>query len=483
MQDTFHAIFDQAPVGMAYVSLEGKWLAVNQRLCEITGYSSEELLAKSFQQITHPDDLSGNLEALARLASGGLQTYAIEKRYIRKDGYPIWVKVAASPMRDGSHGQPLYFVTTVEEISEYKRAQELRLKSEEKCSKAFRQTPMPVVLISLKDGRFVEVNDAFEVFTGYSRQDVIGRTSKDLDLFVDPIVPQAIIGTVAAGDRVRGWETNFRAKDGRIGSALFFADVIEIDGEPCLIGAALDITDRKRLESELDELSGRLIEAQDQERKRIAAELSDSLGQSVTVISFEACQLARKTPGKLGDQLQALCAKIRDVATEIAILSQSIHPSGMDFTVLPCAIQSLCHKFTHVFGLQVAFKHEGVPTSVPRDLVVGLYRIVEEALKNVVQHSGTRQAWIALVWKEASIHLDIWDKGMGFDVTSTKAGLGILKMRERCRSLNGWLVIRKDEGARIEVNIPVPNLDPDLLDAFEDAVPHEDAQSKAGITP
>lgn len=467
-RDTFRAIFEHAPAGMAQVSLEGHWLEVNRRLCEMTGYSREELLATNFQQITHPDDLPGNLDGLANLSSGDLEVYSVEKRYIRKDGFTIWVKISVAPIRNLTHETDGYFIAVVDDITEYKRARELRLKAEEKWSKAFRESPLAIVVIRLKDDRLLEVNDAFEPFTGYSRQEAIGRTSNELNLFVEPIVPQEIIDTVQAGDRVRGWEKRFRTKDGRIGHALFFADQIEIDGEPCLLGAALDITDRKRLETELHELSGRLIHAQDEERKRIATELSDSLGQSVTVISFEACQLARSTRGELGRDLQSLCAKIQDIVSGIGILSQSLHPSGLDYTGLPWAIECLCRQFTHVYGLQVAFKHEGIPTFLPADVALVLYRIVQEGLRNVVQHSGTRHAWIELAREEQSIRLELWDKGVGFDPASVKSGLGLLTMRERCHRLNGRLAVHNKRGACIEVHIPLADLEPDLFNPLLD---------------
>jgi PAS domain S-box-containing protein len=467
LQDTFRSIFEHAPVGMAYVSLEGVWLDVNRRLCEMTGYSREELRGTDFQHITHPDDLPGNLDGRARLASGDLKSYFVEKRYVRKDGRIIWVKLSVSPMGEPDHQEPQYFIAVVDEITEYKRAQEMRLTAEEKCSKAFRETPMAIKLVSLRDNRYLEVNEAFERFTGYSREEAIGRTPLELNLWVEPAKRQAMVETVLAGERIQGWENQFRTKDGRIRTALYFVEQIDIDGEPCLLAAVLDITDRKRLETELQELSGRLIEAQDEERRRVAAELTDSLGQSVTVVSMEASQLARSTPGALGRDFQSLSAKIQDIASGIGILSQSLYPSGLDYTGLPWAIECLCRQFTHLYGLQVSFKHEGIPSSVSPEIALGLYRIVQEGLRNIVQHSGTRQGWIELVCDGRSIRLNLWDKGVGFN-SSAKAGLGLPTMRERCRRLNGCLDIHNGQGTRLEVQIPLASAEPDLFSPLLD---------------
>ena len=461
--ETFRAIFDQAPVGLAQVSVQGDWLEVNQRVCDITGYSRDELLNTNWQAITHPEDVYLCLDLLERFVAENLQSRSYEKRYIRKDGSIVLVRVSVSLVWDAAHQTPLYFAEVIDDITEYKEAQKGRQTAEAKWSKAFRQTPMAMALFSLRDQRFFEVNDAFEDFTGYTRHEAIGRTSGELHVFVDPEGSQEIIEAAGAGIHVNGWEKSFRTKDGRIGSALFFADRIEIDGEPCIIGAALDITDRKRLETELQELSGRLIEAQDEERRRISAELTDSLGQSVTVISFEASQLARKAQDEFVPELHSLAAKIRDISAGIEIISQSLHPSGLDYTGLPWAIEGLCRQYTHLYGLQIGFKHEGIPPSLSSDVALCLYRIVQEGLNNVVRHSRTRQAWIELASDGPAINLKLWDHGVGFDVDSAKAGLGLLTMRERCRRLNGSLVIHIVNGTRLEVQIPLVNVEVQLF--------------------
>ncbi|HKF46717.1 MAG TPA: PAS domain S-box protein [Terracidiphilus sp.] len=459
-QDTFRAIFDHSPVGMAYVTPDGHYLEVNKRLCEITGYSREELVATSWQKLTHPADLPTSLDMLSKFVSNGLGSQTFEKRYIRKDGAVIWVKVSVSVMRGAEDQAPLYHVTTVDEITQYKRAQELLEKTEEKCSKAFRQTPAAILISSMKDSRYLELNEAFERLTGYSRQEALGKTSLDLNLWVDPAFRQQVIDTIATGNRVEGWEMLYRARDGRIFTGLTFVDKVDVGGEPCLISTVMDISDLKSLETELKELSGRLIEAQDLERRQMAEELTNSLGQSVAVVSFELAQLARMAQGELARGLNSASAKIRDVAAGIGTVSQRLHPSGLEFTGLPWAIESLCRQFTHLYELQVEFRHEGVPGGLPPEISLALYRIVQEGLSNVVHHSGTRQAWIELKMNTCCIRLNLWDEGVGIDNDSPREGLGLLTMRERCRRLNGWLVIHNKKGTRLEAHIPIPKTIP-----------------------
>jgi diguanylate cyclase (GGDEF)-like protein/PAS domain S-box-containing protein len=119
----FLSTFEQAAVGIAHVDLDGKWLEVNQVLCDIVGYTHEELLELSFQEITHPDDLQEDLGLAAQLFRGDITQYHLEKRYVRKSGSPIWIKLSATLVRDPDN-LPLYFVAVIENIHDRKLAEQ-----------------------------------------------------------------------------------------------------------------------------------------------------------------------------------------------------------------------------------------------------------------------------------------------------------------------------------------------------------------------
>ena len=115
----FRETFDEAPIGIALVGPNGRWLAVNRALCTILGYAESELLAGGFQDITHPDDLAADLELVRRTLVGENHTYQMEKRYFHKDGHTIWAKLSVALVRDSS-GAPLHFVSHVEDITRSK---------------------------------------------------------------------------------------------------------------------------------------------------------------------------------------------------------------------------------------------------------------------------------------------------------------------------------------------------------------------------
>ncbi len=125
----YRATFDKAALGIAHVGLDGRWLRVNDRLCEIIGYAREELLGRAFSELTHPDDLPDNLAHLQALLEGSESVYVTEKRYRGPDGTDIWVKLSTSLLRDGQ-GRPEHLISVMDDISDRKRAEAALRESE-----------------------------------------------------------------------------------------------------------------------------------------------------------------------------------------------------------------------------------------------------------------------------------------------------------------------------------------------------------------
>jgi len=136
-EERFRSAFDSAAIGMALVALDGRWLKVNCALCEIVGYSEEELLATTFQAITHPDDLETDLDYVRQLLEGKIRSYEMEKRYIHKLGHVVWILLSGAVVRD-AEGKPLYFIGQVQDITLRKQTEEALRESEERWQLALR---------------------------------------------------------------------------------------------------------------------------------------------------------------------------------------------------------------------------------------------------------------------------------------------------------------------------------------------------------
>jgi PAS domain S-box-containing protein len=173
-EERFRATFEQAAVGIVHVGTDGRFLRVNRRLCEMVGYTREELLARTFQEITHPADLEADLENLRRMLAGEIQAYSMEKRYIRKDGTTAWIALTVSLARDAG-GRPKYLIGVIEDIEPRRRAEAERTRLAEIVEQASEDVIMTDVL-----GNITYVNPAFERISGYSRGEVEGKNPRFL---------------------------------------------------------------------------------------------------------------------------------------------------------------------------------------------------------------------------------------------------------------------------------------------------------------
>src|SRR5262249_28020475 len=169
IETRFRATFEQAAVGMAHVGLDGRWLAVNRRLCEIVGYTADEMLTLDFQSVTHPDDLDADLANARALLAGEIETYATEKRYVRKDRSVVWITLTVSLVRDAA-GVPQYFISVVEDIEKRKRAEA----AQAQLAAIVASTDDAIIGKAL-DGTVTSWNRAAENLFGYTEFEMIGQ--------------------------------------------------------------------------------------------------------------------------------------------------------------------------------------------------------------------------------------------------------------------------------------------------------------------
>jgi len=271
----FRATFEQTAVGMAHVAPDGRWLRVNQKLCEIVGYSHQAMLALSFQDITHPDDLDADLGQLHQVLAGEIRTYHLEKRYFRSDRSIVWINLTVSLVRKPD-GTPDYFISVVEDIDARKQAE---LRSDDVISHfdlTFDKAPIGVA--HLRFGRWLRVNQKLCDLLGYTREALLKMSFQDIthpdDLAID----------LAQYERLRAkaidqfaLEKRYLRKDGTtLWVNVTVTMVRKADGEPdYTLSTIEDIDVRKRVEFALKEREARLaaiIESEPECVKLIDAE-------------------------------------------------------------------------------------------------------------------------------------------------------------------------------------------------------------------
>ena len=227
------------------------------------------------------------------------------------------------------------------------------------------------------------------------------------------------------------------------------------------IGSCLDITDLKLAEDSLRNVSSRMLMAQEDERRRIARELHDDLSQQLALMAIDIEQLAQNPPASAPafvSCMRQLWAKVDEVSQDIQRLSRQLHPSKLEDMGLVAAVRSYCNELKRQGTLDVSFSHDDIPNNLRVEAALSLYRIVQEALHNVIKHSGTKSARVDLRKESEDICLQISDSGRGFDLPTTKGGgLGLVSMRERARFVGGqWSIASSpSQGTCINVRVAI----------------------------
>src|SRR5918995_170003 len=174
-EQRFRGSFERAATGMALVGTDGRFLRVNKSLCEILGYTERELLGRTFQETTHPDDLEFDLEHLRRLLAGEVRTYQTEKRYLHQDGHVVWALLSVSVVHD-EEDEPLYFVSQIQDVSERKKVEKVIIESEERF-RSLVQNSSDIITILGADGTVLYVSPAVERVTGYRPEEQVGTNA------------------------------------------------------------------------------------------------------------------------------------------------------------------------------------------------------------------------------------------------------------------------------------------------------------------
>ena len=269
----FQATFENAAVGMAHAAPDGSWILVNTCLCEITGYSKQELLTKSFRDITHPEDLQADLAQVERMLSGEIDNYRTEKRYLRKDGSPVWVKLTVSCVR-GDRGAVEYFIAVVEDISKQKQAEELLWRQADLLDQS-----RDAILMWKLGGTITYWSRGAERLYGWTREEAIGRSSHDL-LQTSAAAPMREIEALIEKDGQWSGELVHTARDGR--KAVVESRQVRVcyDDEQYVLETNRDIADRKEAEAAV------------LESERFTRRVLDNLFAFVGVMSLDGTLIA-----------------------------------------------------------------------------------------------------------------------------------------------------------------------------------------------
>jgi len=248
-EERFRATFEQAAVGIAHVTLDGGWLRVNQRLCDILGYSREELLQRTFQEITHSEDLEPNPGYTEQLLAGEIGSFSMEKRYIRKDGSVVWGNLTESLVRDSS-GEPSYGIAVIEDISDRKRAEQALSRNEILYRTVVEQAAESIFFVDVETKRVVEANASLSRSLGYSPEELREMYLYDIVAYDRESIDRNLERIVEGEHHFLG-EWQYIRKDGSLRDVEVSVSVVPYGSRNAMCIVAHDTTERRWAEENL----------------------------------------------------------------------------------------------------------------------------------------------------------------------------------------------------------------------------------------
>jgi PAS domain S-box-containing protein len=413
----------------------------------------QELLAR-----VHPEDRALFVASVDQLTPQYPTTHT-SYRVLCPDGSIVWLEKNARGFFD-EQGKLLRVIGMVANITERKRVEEALRESEERFRLVANNAPVMIWMSGL-DKKPTYFNQLWLDFTGLSETDLRNGLA-------GIVHPEDYLQ--CHDDYYRGFdqqqsfrkECRLRRHDGQyrwmldVGVPRFHKD----GSFAGYIGSCIDVTDHKLAEAALANVSGKLIEAQEQERTRIGRELHDDIGQRLAMVAVQLQQFHDDSLvlPEVRNRLGELKKEISGIANDIQSLSHELHSAKLQYLGIAAAMKGFCRDFGDQQKVEVDFQTHDLPSPVPPDTALCLFRVLQEALHNSVKHSGVRHIEVRLWGTSCETHLTVKDSGAGFDREAAKEsrGLGLISMEERLKLVKGTLSIESQlkRGTTIHACVP-----------------------------
>ncbi|MBE0479802.1 MAG: PAS domain S-box protein [Dehalococcoidia bacterium] len=489
-EEKYRRIIETANEGVIIADIaRGAITFANRKMSQISGYSRDELTGRRVLELI-PGEIGrvrSRLEERKRGLSG-----QYELSYLRPDGSQGWAIINASPVldRDGNHISSLVMVTDItlrknaeieltrardeleervrertldlertnqelaREILDHKQAQEALRRSESALRLLLDQMPC-ILWTTDRELKVTSVLGTGLAALNQAPNRLVGMDLLDYGLKREPAYPMVTAHKQGLSGKAISIESDMAGRTFHC----HIEPLRDIKGEIIgVIGAGLDITERKQAESELRALSNRVVDAQETERRSIAHELHDQIGQSLTALKLS---LERSLYGS-GEDIQSASinalAVVNELMKRVRDLSLDLRPSMLDDLGLLPALLWLFERYTDQTQVRVEFEHAGLNMVFPPDISTAAYRIVQEALTNVARYAHVDEVMVRAWSDQEVLAVVVEDKGIGFDVREALSGrsLGLSGMRERAFQTGGKLTIDSSPGKGVRLVAELP---------------------------
>lgn len=422
-EDRFRAMFEQAAVGIARFELDGTWSKVNQKLCEITGFTAEELYQRTFIDITDPLDIAQDIREVARLQDGEIHSYSVEKRFMRKDGESIWVKITPSLLRN-AEGEPQYYIAIIEDINEQKAAEQEKQLVSERFS-AVTNTAPALIWFSDTDGQRIFFNRMWLEYTGEALENQLGEGWKEM---LHPEDRERYISAYERAHRTQqDMREEYRLRHQHLGYRWILASAVpRFDDQGVflgMIGSCIDIEERKHAEEELKNAK-EAAEAASKAKDHFLAVLSHELRTPLTPVmtTIETLELDDTVPASMRPFLATIRRNIELEArlindlldlTRITRGKLELQLRTVDLHATILSVLEICRAEIEKKQLKLSIKLQANKYFVQGDsarLQQVLWNLIHNAVKFTPAH-GTLQVTSEMQNGRIAIH--IIDSGIG----------------------------------------------------------------------
>lgn len=451
----FRAVFQQAAVGVAVLeTATGRFLDVNQRMCEINGLTREEMLKTDFMALTLPEDLGGDLDQMKRLVAGEIPNFTMEKRNIRGDGQICWVNLTVSPLWQPGE-PPLRHVAVLQDITGSKLAEANYRRQLEYNRALVANTSVYMVSLDSK-GRFEHVNESFLKGSGYALGEILNRTPWEIGLMnkEDAMRSKERFKVVLSGVESPPIELRLKTRGGswrvvEVRSAMTRTP----DGKPDrIIVTGTDLTERNRLQQEV-------LNVVEREQARLGHDLHDGVGQTMTGVVALIDALEEGLNGEAKQDAARIRKLIQDGVSEMRRMSHGLSPMSVKYRGLEGSMELLAetvrlnHRTPCVCEIE-----EGIMIE-DDDTQTHLYRIAQEAVNNALRHGNPKTIWIRLKTEGVGVSvLSVEDDGSGIKKAkgkgpkvAGKAGIGMRVMEYRANLIGAELEVKSRVGGGVVV--------------------------------
>ena len=451
------------PAAIAMFDTNMRYLQVSDRFLTDYELAGQDIIGKSHYDV-FPEIPVKWREVHRRILAGAVERCE-EESYVTADGSTGWLQWESLPWRnvDGEIGGLILFTQV---ITARKRAEEALRASEERFAKLFHLSPFRMGILRIRDGVVLEVNDTWIRETGFSRDEIINESIFELAGLMEVGVVERIRQVLKFPKPFLDMEVRFTTRLGREVIANTSAVMFDLDGEPCYLWVANDITKRKQAEEALRALSARIRSTREEEGTRIAREIHDELGSVLTGLKWDLEKIDNTLKSSTDcSHIPEICERISGMTTLIETtintvrrIASELRPGVLDDLGLVAAIEWQIEQFQSRSGLQCHWTNNAREIELSRERATAVFRILQEILTNVLRHARAANLYVKLRSSKHFFELDVRDDGQGITESQRMhtQSLGLLGMKERALLVGGEVHITGKEGGGTTVIVRVP---------------------------